>query len=126
MKERWLTDKQRRWLIIGIYTTLIFLGILYYMLVTLTPFENPCRYYEATGQLCGGCGTTRMMLSLIEFNIPKAFTYNPVAFIILCIWNVIGIGAFIGKPKVFTSVWLLSITAVLTIGCLIFYTALRS
>ncbi len=125
MKERWLTDKQRRWLIVGVYAMLIFVGVMYYLLITITPFENPCRYYEETGKLCGGCGATRMMLSLIELDIPKAFSYNPVAFFILCIWNVIGIGTFIGKPKFLTNPWFLSPITIITLLSMLFFTLLR-
>lgn len=126
MKERWLTDKQRRWLVAGIYIGLLVLGLLYYFLVRYTPFENPCEYYEKTGKLCGGCGTTRMMLSLMELNIPKAFSYNPVAFIILCIWNAIGIGAYMGKPRFITNPWFLSFCAMITILSLFLFTFFRS
>lgn len=60
------------------------------LLITLTflylnkqfSFFIPCIFHKITGLYCPGCGTTRMVLSILKGNIPKAFSYNPFMFIL--------------------------------------------
>ncbi len=40
-------------------------------------FPN-CAFYEATGYLCPGCGTTRSVLSILQGNVGMAIVYNPI------------------------------------------------
>jgi hypothetical protein len=65
------------------YIAVLLIGIIYYLLVTYTEFSIPCIVKTATGYECPACGVTRMILSLVEFDIPSAFSYNPFLFITL-------------------------------------------
>lgn len=49
----------------------------------LTNITVPCVFHEFTGLYCPGCGMTRLILSLFEFDSAQAFRYNPLAFILL-------------------------------------------
>ena len=42
-----------------------------------------CPFNELFGIYCPGCGTTRMLRSLLEFNFYQAFRYNPLLFVLL-------------------------------------------
>ena len=72
-----------------IFKTIFFLilGILlivgYYFLNLKTGFSIPCLIHERTGFYCPGCGITRMLFALLTLNIPKAFRYNQLVFILL-------------------------------------------
>jgi len=55
-------------------------GILYYAFVTKTGLRIPCPFYETTGLLCPGCGITRMIISLSEFDFSAAYGYNKLLF----------------------------------------------
>ena len=46
----------------------------------------PCLFHKLTNLYCPGCGTTRMILSLLKFNFYQAFRYNPLVFILLIIF----------------------------------------
>lgn len=40
-----------------------------------------CLIYKYTGLSCPGCGTTRMILELLDGNVYQAFMFNPYLFI---------------------------------------------
>ena len=82
-----------------IYAVVIGLGVAYTLIIFTFGRGIPCYFRELTGFLCPGCGTSRMMLSLIRLDIRTAFSYNPVAFISLMMWVSISVMAFIGRPK---------------------------
>ena len=42
-----------------------------------------CPFYELLHIYCPGCGTTRMIRSLLHFEIYQAFRYNPLVFTLL-------------------------------------------
>lgn len=44
-----------------------------------------CPWNSMFGYDCGGCGTTRMMFSLLHLDFYQAFRYNPFMFILLII-----------------------------------------
>lgn len=46
----------------------------------------PCIFSKLTGLSCPGCGISRMFISLIKLDIYQAFRYNPLVFILLCIY----------------------------------------
>ena len=89
--------------ILIIYGAIFGAGVLYAFLILHTPFRIPCLFREATGLQCPGCGTSRMALALMRFDIPAAFAYNPVAFFSFPAWFLISICAFIGRPKALRS-----------------------
>ena len=45
---------------------------------TLTP---PCPYLTLTGFACPGCGLTRALHFLLHGDVPRAFAFNPWAFV---------------------------------------------
>ncbi len=85
--------------ILIIYSVILGAGLLYAFLILHTPFRIPCLFREVTGFQCPGCGTSRMALALMRFDIPAAFSYNPVAFFSFPAWFLISVGAFAGRPK---------------------------
>lgn len=89
--------------ILIIYGAILGAGVLYAFLILHTPFRIPCLFREVTGLQCPGCGTSRMALALMRFDIPAAFAYNPVAFFSFPAWFLISICAFIGRSKALRS-----------------------
>ena len=89
--------------ILIIYGAILGAGVLYAFLILHTPFRIPCLFREVTGLQCPGCGTSRMALALMRFDIPAAFAYNPVAFFSFPAWFLISICAFVGRPKALRS-----------------------
>ena len=89
--------------ILIIYGVIFGAGVLYAFLILHTPFRIPCLFREITGLQCPGCGTSRMALALMRFDIPAAFAYNPIAFFSFPAWFLISICAFVGRPKALRS-----------------------
>ena len=58
-------------------------GIGYILLWHITGEGLPCVFHQITGLYCPGCGTGRMMVSVLSMNLYRAFRYNPAAFIAL-------------------------------------------
>ena len=42
-------------------------------------FFPPCMFHAITGWYCPGCGLTRMLHALAHFDVPRAFSMNPLA-----------------------------------------------
>jgi len=38
----------------------------------------PCLFYSFTGLYCPGCGSTRCVHALVHFDLPQAFSMNPL------------------------------------------------
>lgn len=83
--------------IIRIYSVILAVGLLYIIWIKKTGAMIPCFYLSTSGFLCPGCGTTRMLLSLLQFKFADAYAYNPVTFSLFFFWNVIALLAFWGK-----------------------------
>ena len=43
----------------------------------------PCVFHLITGLQCPGCGTTRMLISLLKLDFRAAWHYNPVVLVML-------------------------------------------
>ena len=84
--------------IIKIYAAILSCGFLYYILIQYCGISIPCFYNKYFGIQCAGCGLTRMCKAIIRFDFYEGFMYNPVAFILLIVWNFIALLLFIGKP----------------------------
>jgi hypothetical protein len=82
MTEATPLNKRRSWivrtalLIIGL--VLLGCGLLAFRSLNLseTPWLPKCLYHELTGLHCPGCGITRALQALAQWNIPQAFAYN--------------------------------------------------
>jgi hypothetical protein len=44
------------------------------------PFVWPCLFHSTTGVPCPTCGATRSVLALLEGDLPRAVTFNPLVF----------------------------------------------
>lgn len=61
----------------------------YLLLYNYTGLVISCFFHKFTGLYCPGCGVTRMLKSLINLEIKKAFCYNQFVFILtpfLFVW----------------------------------------
>lgn len=81
MKET--TAKQRAFRVaLTVLAAAVLLGA-YFLFWHLTGLGIPCVFHLLTGLLCPGCGITRAIFSLLQFDVSAAFSYNPMAFVIL-------------------------------------------
>lgn len=59
----------------------ILVGVIYYLLITYTPFSPKCYIRELTGLKCPGCGITHMFVDMFHLNFKQAFFDNAMVFI---------------------------------------------
>ena len=64
-----------------IFSVLILIG--YYFLNKNYHFAIPCIFHKVTGLYCPGCGTTRLLFSLLNGDIKGAYNYNRLVFVML-------------------------------------------
>lgn len=62
---------------------LVFILITFLLLDIFEVIGIPCPFYEFLHIYCPGCGSTRMIRSLLHFEFYQAFRYNPLLFILL-------------------------------------------
>ena len=67
--------------VIIISTSLLAAGCVYAVFFSKTGIGIPCIFRKITGLMCPGCGTTRMLVSLLKLDFVSAWSYNPV---VLC------------------------------------------
>ena len=110
--------------ILRIYGIIILVGLAYWLWIRLTGLQIPCLYLATTGLRCPGCGTTRMLLSLLRLDFGAAFSYNPVVFILFCMWNLIALLCvsdrfkWIQQPRILYFLLGLSIAVLVVFGIL--------
>ena len=85
--------------ILRIYAIILAVCIPYLIWSLITGIYIPCFSLATTGLQCPGCGISRMFLSLVKLDIAGAFSYNPVVFILLILWNIIAVLCFTEKIK---------------------------
>lgn len=56
-------------------------GVVYAVDPTTQRITLPCPYLTLTGFACPGCGLTRSLHFLLHGDLPRAFSYNPWAFV---------------------------------------------
>ncbi len=110
--------------ILKIYSSVVIIGLLYYLWVKLTGKAIPCLYYLTTGLYCPGCGISRMFISLFKLDVKSAFAYNPVVFCLIILWSIIAVICCIEKARfarsrVFLYGFLAVSVALLLIFCVI-------
>lgn len=66
-----------------IITLGILLVMLYPLMMKVIGYE--CFWRKHFGITCAGCGFTRMIMSLLRFDLYQAFRYNPLFFILVII-----------------------------------------
>ena len=76
---------KKYWVIVAI-VLLVFFAILY-LVKTYNPESTTlfpqCLIYKYTGLKCAGCGMTRAVHYLLNFNFKKAFLFNPLIFVFI-------------------------------------------
>jgi len=75
--------KSRLFHVIKVNVFLFLAFIAYYLINKYTNFYIPCIFHEITGFKCPGCGVTRLLFALLNFNFVEAFKINPLVFIYL-------------------------------------------
>ncbi len=85
--------------VIKIYAYILAIGLAYFAVIKLTGRSLPCFYLKTTGLLCPGCGITNLFLSLAGLDFSGAFSSNPVVFLLLIVWNFVGVMQIIGGIK---------------------------
>ena len=56
---------------------LLLVGLAYLAFVLISGYRLPCPFFSLTGLSCPGCGVTRMIVALVEGDLPRAFASNP-------------------------------------------------
>ena len=74
-----------------IFICLFLLLLLYFYLNYYMSFYIPCLFHELTGLYCPGCGITRMIFSILQFDFYQAFRWNIFLFILIPIFLGYGI-----------------------------------
>ena len=96
---------------------LILLG--YYFLNRYYNIAIPCLFHKFTNLYCPGCGITRCLFSLLEFNFIKAFNYNPLVTILLppfIIYEVVNMYNYIlNKPILKIPKFIVNLLLIITI-----------
>ena len=78
----WNTRSGNRWLWGGVLLLGVMLASFYHMTgISLTGILPPCLFHTFTGMDCPGCGTTRMVVALLDGELYRAFTLNPLMFV---------------------------------------------
>ena len=99
------------------------LGICYYLFITATGISIPCPIRRATHGhiLCPGCGVSRMCVSMVRFDLKKAFYWNPVIFCLIPVWLIDIILWLIDKGRRF-----IFVTEMISIVLLLIYFIIRN
>lgn len=88
MKMRTIKEKIKLSLFIAF--CLLGLSFLYLFLNQVYGFSIPCLFHKFTGYYCPGCGITRVMFSLLKFDIVSAFRYNALVICMLPVFFISG------------------------------------
>lgn len=67
----------------SIIVTIFVLFLIYAIYYLLTGSFIPCFFHKLTGLYCPGCGITRMIISILHFDLYQAFRFNPLIFILV-------------------------------------------
>ena len=84
----------------------------------------PCIIYRLSGFYCGGCGATRMLISLIRGDITGAYTQNRALFLLLPVWLTVFLVLLLCRPcrrhgrKILFGLFLVSIAILFLFGIL--------
>ena len=84
MAKNNVTNINKKLLILSavIPVTAVLLIILLYRIKGIMIGGGRCIFLYVTGYLCPGCGNTRALYSLLQFDIPTSLQYNPIIFIL--------------------------------------------
>lgn len=77
----------------------LIIGIVYFVLITLTDVGIPCIFRLITGLYCPGCGITTMFLRLARLDFIGAFHANAAVLCLSPFWIIYGIVKIFFSPK---------------------------
>lgn len=84
MIDKFFDTKFKRILcVVFIIISIIFFSFSYYKIFNNYKVSIPCLFHKFTGLYCPGCGITRAIFSLLEFNIVAAIKYNLLLFTVV-------------------------------------------
>ncbi len=112
--------------VIKVYGWIFCIGFAYYVWCRLTKISIPCFYLNVFGMKCPGCGSTTMFFKMANLDFAGAFWCNPVVFILLFLWNIIGILCFWGKVKFLCSQKFLTAMLYISIGVSVVFGVVRN
>ena len=84
-------QRQRLKRLITITILIIAIEVLYYVSVIIRDGYYECPIKAFTGYDCAGCGGTRMIMSLLHFDIYQAFRWNPFMFVTIPVVSAVSI-----------------------------------
>ena len=123
--KRKVGERMRKRLLI-IYSAILGVGLSYILWLKFVGIGIPCVMNMHTGLLCPGCGTSRMLLSLLRGDFAGAWSYNPVTLCLVLLWNGIAVLCFIGKPKIVATERFLTVMCIATFCSLLIFGFLRN
>ena len=66
-----------------LYVTVIIIGVIYFLFVSISGFGLPCIIKSITGFDCPACGITRMIISILRGDVIEGIKYNLVLPIVI-------------------------------------------
>ncbi len=81
------------------FLLITFLVIVYLVLGEHFNFHLKCPIHFITKLYCPGCGSTRMLKSLLNGKFYQAFRFNPLLFIVIPIYLLYLLGDLLSKKK---------------------------
>jgi len=97
-------DREMKKRLIG---TLVVTGFIFAFGTFIYLARIPCIFSSLSGLYCAGCGTGRMLHSLLQLDFRSAFAYNPFMMVFLPIMTVLLIAqaaVYVKKGTLFSSV----------------------
>lgn len=76
-------NRLSRFIYILKYASMVAMSLAIYGACVMLNISLPCPLRYFTGFYCGGCGMTRMCLTLLNFNFYQAFRHNPLSFVVV-------------------------------------------
>jgi len=77
-----ISSKARLRYALGIFASILIVGLIYAAWVSLTQYYIPCIFHVVTGLKCPGCGISHLCMSLLRGDLTGAWEANPFIFII--------------------------------------------
>ena len=101
-------------------------GFLYYAVFGIIGEYPKCLLHSTTGLYCPGCGTTRMLLSLLKGDFASAYRSNAALTLLIPFWLVFCLGYYFNMPKYFRRNAVIYTLLFISVGILIVYSVLRN
>lgn len=76
-----MSKRKRAVIYIGVTASILIAGLIVFIMKTKGIIQFNCPVHSLTGLNCPGCGATRMVLSITNFELYQAFRFNPFIFL---------------------------------------------